>query len=457
MGRLESGARLGLVAWAMVVTMARAVRGPNDFAEAHWLIDYRFGFVKRGLAGSVYSLLAGTGLVPQSAAAIAVLSFVVLAALAVALLVLARRVRDSKADPALSFAAASVFATSPFVVMAAHFTGYLDHLIVIVAIVAAWLAARGRSWPAAVLAAVGVLLHESFLLVGLPLVVVATSIAPAEPLSAGFAPLDGAPRNAAPPGSAPVDAVSASALSPEPVPLGSAPPGAPRPKAVAWRARYLPFVLPLAAALALSLSEALLLDLSLLRQQLTARLAAFPFVAGDMHVFVPEWLTTGSWENLRGQSHAFWRRLGDPNLLRLMAPSALFLAVCAALSARGARRPSLAALIGIATASPLLLHLVAWDTARIWTFTIVAAFACAWLIAVAADGDRGAGRAVQPRTTRLLLAGSVLIVVANMLGRSPLMDGEAERFSNPMRLFLYSPFLAGAALVLVDGWRGRRQ
>jgi hypothetical protein len=52
MSRLESRARLGLVAWAMVITMARAVRYPNDFAEAHWLLDYRFGLIRRGLAGS---------------------------------------------------------------------------------------------------------------------------------------------------------------------------------------------------------------------------------------------------------------------------------------------------------------------------------------------------------------------------------------------------------------------
>jgi len=52
MRRLEAGARLSLVGWAMVITMARAVRYPNDFAEAHWLLDYRFGFIKRALAGS---------------------------------------------------------------------------------------------------------------------------------------------------------------------------------------------------------------------------------------------------------------------------------------------------------------------------------------------------------------------------------------------------------------------
>ncbi|HOG30045.1 MAG TPA: hypothetical protein PLN93_10225 [Vicinamibacterales bacterium] len=406
MGRLESGARLGLVAWAMAVTMARAVRCPNDFAEAHWLVDYRFGFIRRGLAGSLYALPAEAGLVPQSAAAIAVLSFAIFGALLLLLLAASRRILEADANPALSFSAAAVFATSPYVVMAGHFMGYLDHLVVLVAFAAAWLAARGRARPAAALAAVGVLLHESFLLVGLPLVVAAAALAPLTSMT--------------------------------------------------WRARVLPLALPVGAALALFLSEALVLNPSVLRQQLTARLAAFPFVAGDMHVFVPEWLTLGSWENLRGQSHAIWRRLGDPNLLRLMAPSALYLAVYAARSTRGSRRPSPAALVAFATAAPLLLHLVAWDTARIWAFTIVAAFACAWLVASAAGGDRDVGRTARPRTARLLVAVSALIVVANLLGRSPLMDGEVERFSTPLRLFLYSPFIAGAALAIADGLCERR-
>ena len=63
---LERWTRLALVAWAMAVTMARAVRYPNDFAEAHWLLDYRFGFIRRGFAGTLLSLASSTGLASRS-------------------------------------------------------------------------------------------------------------------------------------------------------------------------------------------------------------------------------------------------------------------------------------------------------------------------------------------------------------------------------------------------------
>ena len=42
--------------WALIVTVLRATRLPNDFSTEHWFIDYRFGFVKRGLIGTLVSL-----------------------------------------------------------------------------------------------------------------------------------------------------------------------------------------------------------------------------------------------------------------------------------------------------------------------------------------------------------------------------------------------------------------
>jgi cytochrome bd-type quinol oxidase subunit 2 len=98
--------------------------------------------------------------------------------------------------------------------------------------------------------------------------------------------------------------------------------------------------------------------------------------------------------------------------------------------------------------APLLLHAVAWDTARIWTYTIVAAFGCLWL-SVATDG------ASRAPARRWLLAAAVPLVVANVVGRSPLMDGQVERFSLATRLLLYLPCFAGAAVAMADGWRTR--
>jgi hypothetical protein len=305
----------------------------------------------------------------------------------------------SDADPGVTFAAAAVFASSPFIVMAAHFMGYLDHLLVVAAFAAAWLARDGRLWTAAAIAAVGVLLHESFVLVGLPLVLLGASLRPA---------------------------------------------GVGRFRA----AGLVPFALPVCAALALWASEVFVLDRVALRGQLEARLSAFPFVGGDMNLFVPEWLTTDTLATWERQRHAFWRHVSDPNLLRLMAPSAAFLVLATGALAPAGWRGRRALAAAAVVLAPLLLHAVAWDTARIWTYTIVTAFGCLWL-SVATDG------ASCSAARRWLLAAAVPIVVANVVGRSPLMDGEIERFSLATRLLLYLPFFAGAALAMADGWRTR--
>jgi hypothetical protein len=399
MRRLEAWIRLGLVVWAMVITMARAVRSPNDFAEAHWLLDYRFGFIKRGFAGSLLSLASSAGLPGPSERVIAALAFLVFGLLLLVLLWASARAVRSDADPGVTFAAAAVFASSPFIVMAAHFMGYLDHLLVVAAFAAAWVARDGRLWTAAAIAAVGVLLHESFMLVGLPLVLLGASLRPA-----GFG---------------------------------------------RFRvAGLVPFALPVCAALALWASEAFVLDRVALRGQLEARLSGFPFIGGDMNLFVPEWLTTGTLVTWERQRHAFWRHLSDPNLLRLMAPSAVYLVLAiGALAPAGWRGRRVLAAAAVVLA-PLLLHAVAWDTARIWTYTIVAAFGCLWL-SVATDG------ASRAPARRWLLAAAVPLVVANVVGRSPLMDGQVERFSLATRLLLYLPFFAGAAVAMADGWRTR--
>jgi len=396
---LERWTRLALVAWAMAVTMARAVRYPNDFAEAHWLLDYRFGFIRRGFAGTLLSLASSTGLASHSERAVAAASVMALVAFVLLLLWAASRVVSSDADAGVSFAAAAIFATSPFVVMTAHFMGYLDHLFLAAAFAAAWLARSGRIRSAAALSAIGVLVHESFLLVGLPLVLLGAALRP-------------------------------------------------KPRRGGGPFELLPLALPVVAALALVVSEAFLLDRAVLRGQLEARLSSFPFVGGDMNLFVPEWLTTGALAAWREQRHAFWRHLSDPNLLRLMVPSAALLVLAAAAVSPPGTRGRRGLAVAAAALAPLALHVVAWDTARIWTYTIAAGFGGVWLC------SRDTRLAVPGR--RWLLATAVPVIAANLFARSPLMDGEVERFTAATRALLYLPFLAGAALAFVEAWRLRK-
>lgn len=64
-----------LVTWTFAVTTWRALRLPNDFSMAHWLLDYRLGFIKRGLVGSTAALVAGVTGGPPSETAIVIASF----------------------------------------------------------------------------------------------------------------------------------------------------------------------------------------------------------------------------------------------------------------------------------------------------------------------------------------------------------------------------------------------
>src|SRR5436190_1595716 len=81
-----------LLVWSMVITVLRAVRLPNDFAEAHWLIDYRFGFIKRGLIGTIYALLADIKILRQNEMTTRIFSFIAFALFCASLLVLMWRI-----------------------------------------------------------------------------------------------------------------------------------------------------------------------------------------------------------------------------------------------------------------------------------------------------------------------------------------------------------------------------
>jgi hypothetical protein len=385
----------------MAITVARAVRYPNDFAEAHWLLDYRFGLIRRGFAGSLLSLAATTGLVRQSEQTIAAIAFAVFAALLLLFLAAAYRLLASEVDPDVGLVAAAVFATSPYIVMSAHFMGYMDHVFVLLGFASAWLARSGRLWPAAAAAAVGVLVHESFLLVGMPLVILGAVLRPNAPSSLKDEDLR-------------------------------------------------PLALPIIAALAVLFMENVVFDLGVLRRQLEAHLSSFPFVGGDMNLFVPEWVTMDLFATWRGKRHAFWFHLSYRDLLRMMVPPTLFLiAAVAALAPAGMRRGRILWAL-LVTSAPLVLHSIAWDTARIYTYPIAVAFGSLWLVAAREPSAPAAGR-------RWLLLAAVPILVANVLARAPLMDHLVERFSDSTRAILYAPFFVGAAFVIVGGWRSRLQ
>jgi len=163
--KIEMGAVFVLT---LVVTILRAARLPNDFSKAHWLIDYRFGFVKRGLIGTAISLTTRAMHIRPTEQLVAVLSGVQFVIFCAVLIAVALRVVHRSGWSTSAILAALVFFSSPFMVMSAHLIGYFDNIIIVLGVLSIALLLNGRIWSAAAVQAIAILVHENALLVGFP-------------------------------------------------------------------------------------------------------------------------------------------------------------------------------------------------------------------------------------------------------------------------------------------------
>jgi hypothetical protein len=390
MSRPRQRLLFGITVWGMLVTLLRSIRLPNDYAEAHWLIDYRFGFVRRGLIGTVFSAFSRFTHLPQTALSIAVLSVAALAIFCAVLLLAAYRIMTRLDWDGDSLLLANVFMTSPFIVMSAHVIGYYDNITIVLTFCAVWLITRDHPWGAALVQVIAVLIHEGYLLLGLPACVLASSL------------------------------ISTS-----------------KRRRVSAARLILPLCLPILAFAALTLYQAANIDLADLQTRLTARLASFGFIQHGRAALAPKWIFAGLSDLWLRQKPLLMSRVANRQLIIAVAPSAVVI-LCFVFRKFRIRPLSLeSTLIAGVTLAPLAMHVIAWDTARIWTYVIVCAFCVAWLYA-----EIGARAARVKRSWFWLLAIPTLIL--NILGRLPLMDGESERFTNPERLLLYAPVLVGS-------------
>ncbi len=392
--------RWAIIGWTFAITITRAIRAPNDFSEAHWLLDYRFGFIKRGLIGSLcnaVTALLGFQMNPGLIVTLSVLTLCSMTAAIFLLLYRASRRHEPNDDV---FALGVVFASSPFVVMQAHLVGYFDALLYVFAIASVALTLFDRPFAAALVSIVAILSHESYLLIGFPLVCLAS-----------------------------VAMLTASG------------------KRARWITHIVALCLPLAAFLAIPVLQFLTTDAVTLRQQLTEHLDSFGFVPTRSRG-VAEWQTTTFLQYLRQQVGDFDERLLNPVILASVGPPLLVLLVFIHASFR-IRAFSLFSimLLGVVCA-PLALHAVAWDTERISIYSIGGAFIASWILAET--------RVTRSRAHDIILLAAVPTLVLNVFGRIPLMDGEIERFSDISRLLMYLPAIALLLTVAVKrvspGW-----
>ncbi len=379
---------VSIVVWTFAVTLLRAVRPPNDFAEAHWLLDYRFGFVKRGLAGTLLSLATTLFGIRPTAQLIAAVSYGLFAAFGLMLIAVSLRLIARSGWSAASILVVLAFASSPFVVMSGHLVGYYDHIFIVLTMLSIALLLGGRVWTAGVLLSAAVLVHESAILIGFPLFVLTWLL-----------------RRQA---------------DRRPLPV--------------W-----PLALPALTFLTIVVVQNTLMPAGF-ESAYKTHLLQFDFVQNNRSTMVSD--SIGATFGRFFSASAFVDRVAlTPSMHALVFPC-VFAFLCFAIDRHDRPVWSLESLMLVgACVLPQLMHAFAWDTARIWTYSIACGFLAAWIYAEVQTTER-------PRAGFVALLALVAIVF-NSVSSTPLMDNEPDRYTLATRVAVYLPAVAAACLLAV--------
>lgn len=371
--------------WLLGVTLLRSFELPNEFAKAHWLIDYRFGFIKRGFIGSIITLLSRLGVLPRSENTIILLSFVSMIILyAMFFLVMWRISRQMNWDT-YSHCVLYVLMTSPFVLTSGHFFGYFDAIIIVISFACVWLIMHEKIALCSLLTIIALLIHENFLVIGLPLIIFAIHVRHNQH-----------------------DRLNKKLLY--------------------------PIFTAISTFLVIFLAETLFIDRSQLRVNLEAQFVSAGFISGDWPRLIAMWVTTSITEYARDQVYVFYARIFNTHTTMMILPSVLTILLFMRERFTLSRQSKMMLYASCATFAPILLHLVAWDTQRISAYTIVTAFGCLWICAETLPAIKQGER---PALIAQLLIGIAL--AANCFMRLPLMNGKVDGVAMSVRIALYAP------------------
>jgi hypothetical protein len=393
---------------AFIVTLSRSFRWPNDWAEAHWLISYQFGFIKRGLPGTlVFPLTNGA----DSELVIRWVSTVVLFFLCVALFWICIRTMTRSQYSLVSVMISLVFLTSSFVVMSAHTNGYFDHLIILITIGSCWLVLHDKVILATALISAGLLVHESIFIIGYPTLVFTVLIS-----QPGL-------QSEANVGRLAKDLISRTGIL-----------------------LLVPFIL----LLLMVAYQTNLLDSEDVGMQVAKHLESHEYIEETRHVFVAYALTASFPKQLENQSQHFVQRVFNVEfLIVVMIPVFLIITMSLRLTKCLRFGPLIRALMVAIPLIPLFLHAVAWDTSRIWTYPLVVSMLVYWVSSERFESPPQGG----PMESLVSVVAG-LVLVLQIFPITELMDDAVERFTIPTRLLLYSPpllLIASAAALSARG------
>lgn len=384
--------------WALYITVLRALREPNDWAKAQWLISYKFGFVKRALPGTLIDPFLNPANTGYSETVITVISFSLFLVFCGFLFWLCFRLMQKSEFNMTSVSIVLLFLTSPYIVMSSHLNGYFDNIVIIITLIACLFVRQGKILFGAIMLLIGVLIHENTFLIGLPSVIF-------------FAFLKHTKETEF---SKPMKIIT-SFLS---------------------RYKFL-IIVPLITFACVLINQKILLNSEIVKHQLILHLKKFDFIKNGKDISVPREFTTSFFDYLANQSPEFFDRIKDIRYIIHIGLPLSILLTYGWIKLRGVKNNRLIFLILLfITLLPLTLHLIAWDTSRIWTFPIIVAMLSLWSISEIYPYYES-----NEKLSISFFLVTVIVIIFQLFIITPLMDYAAETFSNEERILFYSPSL----------------
>jgi len=158
--------------YALIFSVLKTIRFPNEWSEAHWLIDYRFGFIKRGLAGQIFGFFF-----QKNEFNILLVSAVILLILYGCIYFIALKQTNNISQNIYRVVFYLVFFLSQYVVLSAHIIGYLDHLVFLLTISIIYLIRKNLIFLSSILVCISLLIHEISFFLTIPISLFALIVA----------------------------------------------------------------------------------------------------------------------------------------------------------------------------------------------------------------------------------------------------------------------------------------
>jgi len=386
-----------ILLWTLGVTILRGLRHPGYFAMTYWLVDYRFGFIKRGLLGSILSVVTSFLDMKPTKEIIVTLSFIAFILYFLALIILGLRIINRARWSMPAILTILAFFSSPSIVINAFTIGLFDNTIFVLVVISITLLLKGRIFLASCLQAVSILVHESSLLTSYPVFCLAWLLFNQQQNKQDGTPLP-----------------------------------------------FWPLILPVGAFFALALNQEFFLPQNL-KLSLAGHFSEFPFLDVKTSISVSQFQTetfSGYYAWLEGY---FSSRMSDASMYGVVLPSILVI-LFFIFDAFGIQVLSTQSIVIMGVCLlPQLIHMVALDTLRIWAYSIPASFLTLWVY-------------TELLTPRINFSPGIQILwltamIVNISVSTSSMDyyTASSNFSPSTRLFLYAP-LIGLILIRYHCW-----